>query len=74
MKSKIIWARFKGTNGSCGYSKNMEYMLIISKGLFGGIYIKQISGVGLCSYSNIVTFLNNWDDIKVLSNNQNKKQ
>ena len=63
---KKIKAIFKGTNGSCGYETNKEYTLYIESNTSGIIIRRNRDGWGICQYSNIEKFLENWDNIRVL--------
>jgi len=58
-----IEATFIGEN-SLGYEKGKTYRLYIS-GL-RNIVIKKINGSGICPYVSIITFLDNWSNIKKL--------
>jgi hypothetical protein len=64
MKFKTIKATFKGSNGSCNYITNEEYTLLISYVTRGYIKIENVEGGGYCDYNSIISFLNNWDNIK----------
>lgn len=61
---KKIKAIFRGENGSCGYTTNHEYELNLSQNAF--IEIQDKNGEGFCRYGSIISFLNNWDNIRVL--------
>lgn len=63
---KKIKAIFRGTNGSCGYESNKEYTLYIESNTSGIIIRRNRKGWGICQYSNIEKFLDNWDNIRVL--------
>ncbi len=67
MKKKKIKAVFKGKDGSCGYKTGMEYTLNLKHKLGANI---EISKTDICAnvveYSSMITFLNNWDNIRVL--------
>jgi hypothetical protein len=65
MKIKAI---FKGKDNSLGYSTNKEYILSIrpSDESNKGIFISTGKDVGECMYSNLFTFLDNWDNIRKL--------
>ena len=72
-KTKKIKAVFKGANGSCGYCPNFEYQLSVAqpKHLVVGDMLQNISitradGSGICEYDSLLTFLDNWDNIKSL--------
>jgi hypothetical protein len=71
MKTKKITAIFTGRDGSCGYKKGKKYMLTVWQHSELGynkiaIELAEKPDEGYCEYSNIVTFLNNWDNIKVI--------
>ena len=59
-----IKAIFKGTNGSCGYELDKEYNLYIESNTSGIIIRRNRKGWGICIYSNIEKFLENWDNIR----------
>jgi hypothetical protein len=61
MKIKAI---FKGADDSLGYKFNMEYDLIIRNNSAGMIIIEKEEGGGWCAYSSIITFLENWNNIR----------
>ena len=63
---KKIKAIFKGTNGSCVYELDKEYNLYIESNTSGIIIRRNRIGWGICQYSNIEKFLENWDNIRVL--------
>jgi hypothetical protein len=60
-----VSAIFIGKDGSCGYQKDKKYILILGRDLkTGSINIKRESDEeGSCEYSNILKFLDNWDNI-----------
>ena len=59
-KTIMISAVFIGTNGSLGYIEGKRYELFLtSKDV-----IKRQDGSGVCEYSSILTFIQNWTDIK----------
>lgn len=69
MKQKIITAVFKGQNGSCGYHTNKEYALKIRELPNCNIHI-ELAGENeqnVVEYSTIITFLDNWSEIKVMN-------
>ena len=63
----IIKSIYKGEHGSCGYGLGYEYKLILTHTKKEYIFIEQTNGEGLCVYATIITFLQNWSDIKVIS-------
>lgn len=65
METKVIKAVFIGHDGSLGYSRGKEYLLIIhQKKSNGNICImRKETKDGECEYSSLVNFLNNWDNI-----------
>lgn len=63
--SKKVKAIYKGKTNSLGFETNKEYLLAISKKDDGKISIKHLPfKIKVCIYSNIETFLNNWDNIR----------
>lgn len=69
MRTKIITAVFKGQNGSCGYQTNKTYALKIKELPSSNIEIELAGGneENMTEYSNIITFLDNWTEIKVMN-------
>lgn len=59
---KTIRATFKGRNGSLGYIKNKEYTFVVTTNKI----LPTIGETGICEYESVESFLNNWDNIKVL--------
>ena len=62
----IIEAKFIGKNLSLGYEKNKSYRLIANT-LFCPSYpvvISRVDKTGVCPYSTLEKFLENWTDIK----------
>lgn len=59
ISNKEIHCQFVGQDGSCGYKYGEFYNLRISQN-HDLIEIERMSGSGYCSYSTILTFLNNW--------------
>jgi hypothetical protein len=57
-----ISARFTGAPGSLGYQSNKRYQLTVFSG--EKIIIRRKDDTGYCPYSSIITFLENWSDIK----------
>lgn len=64
---KEVKAIFKGQNESMGYLTNHEYVLQIEEGERKSIRIHTRAGNGECQYSSILTFLQNWDCIRNIS-------
>jgi len=66
----IVSAIFTGEDGSLGYKRGDRYDLHIiaiqQPWVHGGaqIHIMRLDGSGMCPYRNIVTFLQNWDNIE----------
>lgn len=65
----IITATFIGENGSLGYENGKEYELKLSVLQMGSHNPKigicnPVDASGKCQYSNIITFLKNWSDVK----------
>lgn len=54
----VVVAKFRGADGSLGYRKGKDYLLRVSLGKY--LMIKRLDGTGICPYSGIKTFLNNW--------------
>lgn len=67
MRSKKVKAIFKGRNGSCGYKTNKEYTLIIHHQVDMYIQIEDVKGGGHNSYGSMVSLLENWDNVRVVS-------
>lgn len=69
MKSKIITAVFKGQNGSCGYYTNRTYALKIQELSNSNIQIEPTGNNGEVpvEYTSIITFLDNWTNVKVMN-------
>lgn len=65
MKKVKVKAIFKGLDGSCGYKTNREYTLVISHKTKGHIQIEDDDG--WCEYGSMVSFLENWDNIRLIS-------
>lgn len=60
-----VKAIFKGLNNSCGYKTNSEYLLRLYHHTPQNLTIEDVNGCGgLCEYGSIVSFLENWDDIR----------
>ena len=69
-KPMKIKAVFKGENGSCGYVTNTEYILYIEQKqnpFIVRIEIYKEERGGYCTYSSIIAFLKNWDNIRVIN-------
>lgn len=58
----LVSAIFRGKNGSLGYEVDKEYVLHITYKNSRIIICKDRAGE--CEYSNIITFLQNWTNIK----------
>jgi len=65
---KTITATFTGTNGSLGYITGKNYTLTLKQMIKSQkLWItRQDNGGGDCEYSNTITFLENWTNIKVI--------
>lgn len=63
-KLKKVKAVFKGLDGSCGYRNNYEYELQISVMPSGNISIYGSGTTLPCEYDSMLTFLDNWDNIR----------
>lgn len=63
---KTIKAIFKGADNSLGYKTDKEYTLIIHHKIDSFILIEDVKGSRRCEYSSILTFLDNWDDIRLV--------
>lgn len=73
MKKKTVKAIFRGANGSLGYQTNHEYLLVIFQLKGQNIAIRidnqnqnDNTHDGYCEYESIVSFLENWDNIRVI--------
>lgn len=64
--AKKVKAIFKGQDGSCGYNTNKEYTLWIKHNtkMISYIEIENINGGGYCEYESMISFLDNWDNIR----------
>lgn len=60
--TKRIRAIFRGQNGSCGFETNREYQLEVHHN--GRGYIQIDGGGRHCDYQSLVSFMNNWDNIR----------
>lgn len=60
----IVRAKFIGKNKSLGYHKNQVYELRIYKN--SNMLRREGDGGGLCVYSSISSFLENWSDVKII--------
>ena len=69
MKSKTIVATFIGMNGSCGYQHGKEYSLTIKhdKDENIEIHLSGSSRENFCDYESVISFLNNWKDIRAVN-------
>ena len=61
-----VKAVFKGANGSCGYETDREYTIYVESNTTGIIIRRNRAGWGVCQYTNIEKFLENWDNIRNL--------
>ena len=64
MRTVKVKAIFKGLDNSCGYKTNSEYTLIIHHKTDQYIQIEDTNGGGWCEYGSIVSFLENWDNVR----------
>lgn len=60
---KKITATFIGRDGSMGYETNKRYKLRM-RSLHGMIYISRDKGVSWLGYGTVISFLDNWDDVR----------
>jgi hypothetical protein len=60
----IITATFTGKN-SLGYENGKEYKLNVAN--LQGISVKRLDGTGKCPYRSLSAFLENWNNIRVVS-------
>lgn len=67
MRNKKVKAIFKGQNESCGYETNKEYTLILHHQVDMYIQIEDVKGGGHNTYGSMVSFLENWDNVRVVS-------
>ena len=58
-----IRAQFIGTNGSLGYETDRVYTLHIESNCSGITIMRKLDHEGLCVYSNIDRFLENWTNV-----------
>ena len=61
---KKVKAIFRGQDGSCGFQTGREYTLLIHHSAGTLVRIEDESGSHRCDYSNMMTFLDNWDNIR----------
>lgn len=59
----VVKAIFRGQDGSLGYETHKEYTLIVSQS-YDDIHIERNGGGGECDYGSIMSFINNWDNIR----------
>ncbi len=75
MKSKIVKAIFIGQNGSLGYKTNVQYTIDI-KVKSDLIIIVDVNRpmhvTNKCEYSSMLTFLDNWDCIRVVGDESSR--
>lgn len=64
--TKKVKAVFKGQDGSCGYTTGMEYTLIVHHQKNSLIKIEKLEFGGDCEYESLLSFLENWDNIRNL--------
>ena len=66
--AKKITAIFKGQDGSLGYENGKEYQLMIGvsrdKIIIERLDNQERTLKGFCEYGSIMSFLDNWDEIK----------
>jgi len=67
MRTVKVKAIFKGLDNSCGYKTNSEYTLIIRHKTETHIQIEDVNGGGWCEYGSMVSLLENWDNVRVVS-------
>ncbi len=59
-----ITAVFKGTNGSCGFIYNKQYLLEVRHVIGFNIKIRDTSNKETKSeYETIISFMSNWDNV-----------
>ncbi len=64
-RSMDITAKFIGKDDSLGYKKDKKYKLNITHYPDKHITIRRYDdGLGVCEYTSVLTFLDNWDNIK----------
>lgn len=66
MRTVKLRAVFKGLNNSCGYKTDQEYDLVIRHKTKLNIEIEKSVGGGLCEYGSMISFLENWDNVRKL--------
>jgi hypothetical protein len=66
LKRTGIKAIYRGQDGSLGYERNKEYSLAVYTETGKPITIirEENGSAGQCEYSNMGTFLENWDNIR----------
>jgi hypothetical protein len=72
MKTITVKAIFRGQDGSCGYETNKEYELLINYGKNNVLWIERemndfATNNGYCEYGSVISFLENWDNIRVIN-------
>ena len=65
MRTTKVKAIFKGLNNSCGYKTNNEYTILIRHKTDFYIQIEDVNGGGWCEYGSLISFLENWDNIRI---------
>lgn len=64
MRNRVATATFQGLNGSLGFQSDKNYEILIRHQ--GGENIIVESGSLRCEYQSVISFLDNWNNIKVL--------
>lgn len=67
MASKLLKAKFRGTDGSLGFKKGLNYNLEFQTNSSGdgSIQIRTTTKLVLvCAYGSVYSFFGNWTDIK----------
>ena len=64
MRARKITAIFQGQDGSLGFRKGQKYEIIVKHQGFEFIMVE--SGQLSCEYQSMISFLDNWNDIKVI--------
>lgn len=71
MKTITVKAIFRGQDGSCGYRNSSEYTLTINHDndvfwIEKNNTFKRRDSNGYCEYGSVISFLENWDNIRRL--------